>query len=434
MLVHFASANNPGLVAVIKRDIIDKVRDQYFDSVFQELGELNIPDVDAGDMKITQIKAALSNGSPENLITSFHNDINAVGVELKETVMDVNVNWKYKKTILSLSGTAHVKGTIQDLGLNVVMNKLVEDQYAIPQINVQDVNVGMDKSKFDLNLKCSGCPGEVEKWISGIMKGQLLDEIQSQIRDQVPAQANTKGNDILKEQYPRSYPLYNNIAIATALTDSIDVQDDHLEILLDGTFFPHDQGYKRPSDASEMPHYNPNDPGHIMMFISSYLVDTLSSTIGVEKQTYDFTILGISYQFSLDPAAGKTSLSFEDGDFIVQAVPTIVASDYGVGISIGGSVKLDPSISAGDETNMLSVTPSVKGLTLSSLQVITPSQTYDLSSVAEYANVVAEAFLNWLVVPTIGVKKQEVLPLTVVDSELDFHKDYSEVGLKIEFA
>eukprot|EP00344_Euplotes_crassus_P004160 CAMPEP_0196995464 /NCGR_PEP_ID=MMETSP1380-20130617/1562_1 /TAXON_ID=5936 /ORGANISM="Euplotes crassus, Strain CT5" /LENGTH=428 /DNA_ID=CAMNT_0042411131 /DNA_START=46 /DNA_END=1332 /DNA_ORIENTATION=+ len=427
-------ANNPGLVAVVRREIIDRVRDKYFVTAFQTFGHQEIPDVSAGDMKISQIKADLVNSDPADLITSFRGDINAVGVDLKETYMDVNVHWHYKSGILSFSGTARVRTNFHDLGMNIVMTKVDDGQFAIPQINVQDMNVNMDRGSFNLNLHCSGCPGFVEDIIRDILKGKLMDTVQNSIRDQVPQQANSIGNEILRNSYPRTFNLYDNIDLATALTSNILVKDDHLEVPLDATFFPKNQGYSRPSDAPEMPHYNPTDPGEMMMFFSSYLVDTLSTTIHSEIQTYDFTILGIQFQASLDPEAGDTDLYFEDGDFIVEAHPKIVSPFWQMGLHLGGSAKLSPSISSGDAQNMLSVTPTVKELKLDELKIVTPGDIYELDSISSYFNLFVQSFLNYFVIPVIPVPKLEVLPLTMKNSELDFHKAYSELGLLFEFS
>jgi len=347
--------------------------------------------------------------------------------------MAISVNWKYSKSFISVSGSATIRGTIQNLGMNIVMAKLVENQFVIPQILVQDTNVQMDKGGFDVSLHCSGCPGEVEKWISDYMKDDLLNEIHDQIQAQIPAQANSIGNAILTKSYPRTIALYNNIDIATALTDAIVVEDDHLEVFIDATVFPSEEGYKRPEEAKVIPHYNPKDPGEIMVFLSEYLVDTLSVTLGKGVQTYNLTIMGIAYQVSIDPDVGATSLSFEEGDFILKMSPSIVAPTFGVGLQFGASMKLNPTISSGDAKNMMSVTPTIKEMSLSSINVTIGETTFDISAVTDYLNGFIKGFLNAFVIPKIPVKKQPVLPLYVTNSELDFHPDYSELGLLFKF-
>ena len=83
LLCSFCVAENPGIVAVVKKQIIDQIRDQYFAAVFKAIGHQTIPNVDAGDLKISDIVVDLSNPAPANLVTSFSKTINAIGVALK---------------------------------------------------------------------------------------------------------------------------------------------------------------------------------------------------------------------------------------------------------------------------------------------------------------------------------------------------------------
>jgi len=427
-------AENPGFVTVIKPQIIEKARDKYFETIIDLVGHQVIPEVDAGDMKVTNIRIDLSNPSPSNLQIAFKKDINAIGVSVLQTKIDVAVDWKYHTSIFSESGNAKVDGTLGGISMDIAMTKLADGPFFIPQIDVQNTQVNLDKGAFSLDLHCHNCPGFVEKWIRDWLKDKLLDEVRDQIKSQVPVQANQIGNANLAQLYPRGITLYEDIDIATGLTDVVTIQDDHLEVLIDATVFPHDQGYKRPGAAGDIPHYNPQDPGEIMLFVGEYLLDTLSNTINLSVESYSTSVLGFGVVASLDPAVGKTAVTFEEGDFIVTATPTITVTALQTSLVFEGKAKLSPKISNGDKVNMFSITPKVGQLELESMKLVTPGDTYDLSPVMNYLNGVFIGFLNTFIVPKIPIKKLDVLPLHVANNELDFHAGYSELGLLFDLS
>lgn len=425
--------SNPGLVAVVKQPIIEKLKNQYFTDAFQTFGHQTIPDMKEGDLSLSNIVVDMKNDSPDNLAVSFVSAQNAIGVDVKNTNIEVQLHWHYKKSIVSLSGEAKVTGPINELGLNLAMGKKEDGEFTIPQISVPTFNLNMDKHAFHLDFKCGGCPGFVEDLISSVLKDTLIDKVKDAIQSQVPSQVDSIGNQVLQDSYPRTMNLYQDIDVATSLTDQITVADDHLEVPLDATVFPHAQGYKRPSDAEDMPHYNPNDPGEIMMFMSSYLANTLSDTLNTDVHSYEITVLGMNYKVSLDPAVGKSAIAFEEGDFSVTVNPTILATAFGVGLEFGATATLDPKISNGDATNMFSVTPTIKALEMNSLKIIASGQKIDISAVKDYLNAVIKGALNVAVIPTIPVAKQDILKLHVTNSELDFHKGYTEFGVLFDF-
>jgi hypothetical protein len=429
----FCNAENPGLVAVITLPIIERIRDNYFETAFQSFGHQVIPDTKSGHVKISNIVADLSNASPENLKVTFDAASNSIRVDIEKTVMSVSVNWKYKKSIVSESGSAKISGTLDGMAMNIAMSSMTEDQFIIPQIDVQNFDLAFNKGKFNLDFKCHNCPKFVEKLIRKLLGDKLLKIVRDQIKSQVPKQLLSAGNKALHDTYPRTVNVYGNFGLATALTNTIVVTENHLEVPLDATVFRFDQGFSRSGATSDMPHYNTKDPGEIMMFFNNYLLSTFKNTVDVEGFTYKTTILAMDYELTLPAATGLSDLKFEEGDFIITASPTIVATAYNVGLELTATAKLTPTIKPGDATNMLSVVPTIKSLSMSSINVIISGEKYDISAAADYLNGVIEGMLNQFVIPTIGIPKLPVLPLQATKNELDFHSGYGEFGVLFEF-
>lgn len=430
----YCNAVNPGLVTAITLPIINKARDKYFELVFQTFGHQVIPDVSSGDITIRNIVADLANASPNDLQVSFDSGSNSIRVDIAQTTMNVQVDWHYSKSIISVSGDARVYGTLDGMGMNIPMTSVADGEFIIPQIGVENFGLNFNKDNFGLDFHCSGCPGFVEDLIKSFMKDTLLDTVRDQINAQVPSQLNTIGNQILLTSYPRTVNIYENFGFASALTDRITVTDTHLEVPIDATVFRFDQGFSRPGDAGDMPHYNAQDPGEILLFINNYLLDTFKATVDSEGFKYITTILGYDLEVDLATGTGLSELKFEEGDFSFTANPTIMATSFGVGLQLSANAKFNPTIKPGDAASMFFVTPTIKSLSMSNLNVIYSGQTYDISFIANYLNGFLQGVINTYVIPTISIPKFAILPLQVVNSELDFHGGYAELGDQFEFS
>lgn len=426
-------AENPGMVADVKLPLIEKIRDKYFTTIFSQFGHQTVPDMQTGDLKVSGITVDLTNGASGNLKIGFDQANNALDIEVDNTQVRVHVNWQYKKSIVSVSGDATITGPVSPLTLNLGFTTKAEGSYFIPQVAVNAFNANFNKGSFNLDFHCSHCPGEVEKWISDALKDQLIDSVSSAINSQVPSQLNSVGNQVLDKSYPRSMTIFNNIDIATALSSTILVQSDHLELPLDSTVFLHEEGYNRPGDAPEIPTYNPSDPGEVQMFMSSYLLSTLTTALNKGAQSYKMTAMGIEYDISLDPAIGQSTFGFEEGDFDMNISPSITIPAFGIGVQLTADAKLSPIISQGDDKNMLSITPKIKGLSMSALKLVYAGSTYDISFVSSYFNSIMQYVLNAIAIPTIPIAKKPAMPLHVTGSELDFHAAYTEFGIVFEF-
>ena len=426
-IISVSRAENPGIVAVIKKPIIEEARDQYFTQIFKDFGEQTIPDIKKGDIKTSDGRVSISNGSPKNLDITFNPKSNSIGVQIKDTKFSAKVKYKYHK-VVTVKGDVEVSGKVENLKMNIVLDK-TSGKPIIPQIKVEDFEFGMSKKSLKFRLHCKHCPSPVEKLISNWMKGDLVDEIRKQVKKKVPQEIATKGNKVLKEEFPEAVNLYNNIDISTLLTSNIKVDEDHLEIPIDGTLFLHDKGYKRPESTKKMPHYNPEDPGEIQVFLNSYLLKTMSTVINSEKHSYESRILGIKYQILLDPELGGTELSFIEGDFIIDTHPRIYSETLKLGMEFEAICKMDPEIKNGGSKNMMSIIPNVDSLSLKSFRLIVFGKTINLDPSTNLLNPILRFVLNWMVVPTINISKKEILPLKVTNSEVDFHDVYSEVGI-----
>ena len=375
----------------------------------------------------------MSNAAPDNMKMSFDNSTNSLKVSIIKTGIQINANWKYKVKFVSVSGNVQISGTLDSIGMGIGMTKAAEGTYFIPQIGVNHFALDMNKGAFSVKLTCHHCPGEVEKLITKFMKGKMLDQVKNAISSQTPSMITTMGNNILKTSYPWTFTLYDEIDITTALTKEISVQSDHLEIPLDGTIFLHSKGYARPGPAPVIPTYNPKNPGEVMMFISPYLIHTLADTLNLKTYNFTLDLFGHQISISIDPGEGKTAFEFEEDSFNAIIKPTIMIPSYNIGIQLGANVGIHPKIDAGDDKNMMHVTPLIRSLSLNSLKIKIGSMSFDLSYTVFFWNLFIQFFANYALIPKIAIPKHPLLPLHVTGNQMEFHKTHSEVGILFNF-
>jgi hypothetical protein len=364
-------------------------------------------------LKITDIVADISNSSPNNMNVNFNPSDNAVDINIAKTQIAVSVHWEYKESFFKEGGSAKVTGPVDSVYLGIKFNQGKKGNFIIPQIAVDDFKLNLDKHKMHLDFKCHHCPGEIEKLIEKFLKDTLISEVTKQIAKQVPSQVKSIGNQMIQQDYPTTFTLYNDIDICTAMTGTIAVKDDHMEVPLDATIFLHPQGYKRQSDAGQMPTYNPKDPGEFMLFINEYLLDTLGSTLNQVVETYTTSIMGITIEAKLDPSKGATKLRFDDGDFYADINPIITIPLVNASISFEATTKLDPKINKGDKENMFFVSPYLKSLKMNKLIVNLNGDSYDISFAADFLNGVIEQAINIGIIPAVPIPKLSSLPLDV---------------------
>uniref|UniRef100_A0A7S3K5T8 Uncharacterized protein n=1 Tax=Euplotes crassus TaxID=5936 RepID=A0A7S3K5T8_EUPCR len=393
-----------------------------------------MPDFEEGAITATNIRVQISNDSPQNLVVGFDNESNSIKAEIKNTNIKVQVDYKYKAGLVTVNGDADVQGPIDSVALSLLMDKMEDGEFIIPQIAVPDFDLEMDNSKFDLKLTCKGCIKAVESLIATFMKGTLLNQVKDQVKEQVPTMANEIGNGILASSYPRTFPLLEDIRIVTALTDAINVADGHLEIPLDGTVYTEEKGIVRPGPTPDMPRYNPESPGEAQMFFSSYLAQTLSHTLNtLNKLVIKTRFLLFTFVTTIDPSKGKTAISFDNDAIVATIYPKIVTKYLKLGVELGTVVKVSLKIKNGDSQNLLSVVPKIKKLNLNSFKLIVLGIPINLSLFKFLITPFVRLFLNFIVLPTIEIPKSDLLPLTVTDSLLSFNKQYAEFGISFDF-
>mmetsp|Transcript_20645 Transcript_20645/g.18293 ORF Transcript_20645/g.18293 Transcript_20645/m.18293 type:complete len:347 (+) Transcript_20645:43-1083(+) len=345
--------------------------------------------------------------------------------------MSSKVNWKYKKSIISVSGSATITSTLSNIKMNILLDKVAEEDHYLPQVKATNFDFSMSGTGF--RLKCSHCPSEVEKLISKWMKGDLIDTIEKQIRSEVPKDINSKGNQVIKEVYPRIFNLLGNIDISTVMTDVITVGDDHVEVPIDGTVFLHDKGYVRPHSTENMPHFNPEDPGEMQLFLNDYLLETLDDVVNAEKHTFEEKLFGMKYEVALDPEIGSTSLSFIDGDFYIDATPKVFFETLKSGVEFEAQIKMNPDILNGSSEDMMSINLSIDNLSLKTFKLIMFGKVLDIDPSTKLINPLLKIFLNYGILPKIKIPKTKLIPLKVTGSEVDFHEGYSELGISFNF-
>ena len=83
------------------------------------------------------------------------------------------------------------------------------------------------------------------------------------------------------------------------------------------TFFLTKDGYKRQGDGPVVPTYNPQNPGEIMVFFSSYVTDTITTVLNKTPLSFPFKIL--FYPFKLELLGPKSPTSITMNEFQIYS-------------------------------------------------------------------------------------------------------------------
>lgn len=431
VVIYLCNAENPGLVAEVKKSAVDKYKDKYFRKAFDKYTNMTLPDFSDGKLEASNTHVSLVNDSPQNLEVSFKPSSNAIGVEIKNTDFAGRLDFKYREFIFTITGEASMRGKINSIKMDVIMTKLAEDSYYIPQIDVKNFDVTIDRDSFKVDMRCSPCNRLVEEAISGALEEILIDKIRERLQEDAPQRIKSSANEELQETYARKFTLHKNIDISSGLTDSIEVKEDHLALYFDATVYLQSQGYKRLKEAPEMPEGLKNNTGEVVFRANSYVLDTLSHTLNQEVFVSSTTIMATEYKIILDPSISHVALAFAEDVIEVKTNPVIYDVFNKTSYEIGMKATLTFDLADGDEKNIISITPKVKEMEFTYFKLLHKNQEFEGNFLLEYLNTVLPSVLTKVLIPEITIPKQKGMQFHLTNPELYLREDYAESGVQI---
>jgi len=397
---------------------------------------IHVDDMKEGDLRITGITAEVENSSPDNVQLSFNEEKNGLNVVVDQTHIKIHVHWKYKKSILKFSGTGDISGPLSHLAMVVGFETQEKEGMLIPKINIQDFQIDLQKSKWNFKFKCGACISKVNDLILKAFQGPLVDKIKSEAKKVVNNKIADTINAKFLSIYPLSLSVTDQISISTATTDVIQVKEEYLSVPFDASIFLTNEGYSRSTEAPVIPSENPENPGEIVLFASTYMFEGLEAVINKIPMTFEKSIMGLNLIVKIDGSVNPLGIKTKDKVLNIQGGAVISIPTLSIEVEIAASAELDFKFKPGDGTNTLYVDPDI-------IENTVKFSTFDFSLFGHKLNLgfalpvvdyIFTFIMDTYVFSTIAIPKQETLPLTATSALISFFEEYTEAGIAFNFS
>ena len=433
--VAFALAENPGLVGGLKQPIVNKIKEKYFDTFMEGFRNIDIDEIKEGDLKVSGIEVEVVNEDHNNVQVTFNAEKNGVNVVVDNTSIKVHCNWKYKKLILEVSGVGDIEGPISHLSMMIGFENQEKDGMLIPKINIQDFDMGINSGDWHFHFDCSACPPGIADLLLDLFKSDLIKKIKDEAKSVVDNKVGDIVNEALMEQYPLQTAATDEISVSLATTGPVTVTEDFLHVPLDSTVFLTSQGYNRPFDAPVIPTEDPDNPGEIQLFASTYLYETFEQSINQVPMEFTTSIMGFQAIFKINGTACPFELKTQDKNLHAAFGGALSIPSLNIDVILAAEANIDFFFDNGDSTNMIYIDPDINtnSLKFTKLKMTIYGYTIDLTAFKILINVFIKGFINFYALQPIAIAKLEALPLTSTAAEVDFYENYTEAGVAFNF-
>ena len=258
----------------------------------------------------------------------------------------------------------------------------------------------------------------IESIVNSIFSDQMIDDI----------------NKGLFEYYPTTVNATNDIGVCLGLSSAISVMNDHIELPLDMTFFLTKDGYKRQEDGPIIPTYNPENPGEIMVFFSSYVTDTIVNLLNKTPLSFPFKIWFYPMKLEMLGPDALTSIKIKQNSLEIKASPVLNVGFFKTKFYTEFEAKLDASVKNGDDTNLLYITPQLKELKLNKFVFSFFGLKINFRLFKSVLNWFVEKIINHVLVPTFAVPQLPGFKLQTKDSNLNVQNDYVEFDISFDLS
>ena len=140
---------NPGFVVDIRQQIFTDFINKYFEQVLTTYGHIQIPEISASGINMTDIDVNITNPSASNVKFDFNSTGNSIDMGIINTSISVKLKWKYSEL---LSGTAGVSGPVKVVSLDLGFTGAAKGQFNVPQVKLNQFVFLLDKNNFKISL------------------------------------------------------------------------------------------------------------------------------------------------------------------------------------------------------------------------------------------------------------------------------------------
>jgi hypothetical protein len=389
--------------------------------------QIDLEDIEARDLTITGVTAIVKNNKHENVVVNFNEPQNALGLNVTNTELDIHVSWRYSVFGFTVSGTGDITGEISYIFMNMIFLTQDKEGHLIPKVDIKDFDINFNASEFRFDFNCNACPGNVVNIILNAMRGPLLNQVRNQARRVFDAQVVTRVNDMLKERFPTSVSINNELSLSTANMGPIKITKEFLFAGIDGTIFLTNEGYSRPFNAPNMEIKGFKSEGEILVFISDYVEKTAEKSLNKMPISFQTSLLGMTVNVDVDGTRHPIDFTTNEKGLHVSGGVTISIPLFRTVYDIGASADVEINFKAGSSRNMFYIDPYINrnSLRFTSLRITFLGIPINLSWFSGLINFFVALIMDWVVFPEISIPQPGLLQAKAHNAQIQFLKDFT---------
>ncbi|CAI2369588.1 unnamed protein product [Moneuplotes crassus] len=411
----------PGIVASLGISFLNKVKDNYFTRMMEDINNLQIEDSNEGKLRMHSMKMNIEIPSSENLQIFFDTQNDGLRFTISNLKAEVSGRWVFKKSFVKIKGHFNLRGIFDLVGVTFGFTTQEKDGYQIPAVYTKAVNIETDKHKW----KGSFGNNAIEKVGNSIMKAfrnKGVKSIKKKLTDKLQNKVPTTINRGIKNSIQVEAPLESWIYMNIATVSPIKVNPDSLSVPLNGTVYIPGSNVNTKHKATEVMLNMSNSQNDVLVTASNYVFDTFTESLN--QYDFDYSLNSNGYSINVFIPGNNNSISIKNTDkglhFIAQGTCLMLQSRTSFDIKISGDLTFN--FTKGDEQNMFYLHPIINkdSLDISTSNAHLVGQSLGLGILSPIFGPILEHFSLKLNPKPIPVKKIKDFPFTLSASSTEY--------------
>jgi hypothetical protein len=419
-----------GLIAVIKKDLIEELKQISFESIIDELKHIEISNIKEGNFDIQNIAGTVQIGSPDDIQLSFDEPSNALRLSATNVYIDLTAHLKYRTKLLKTSGSVQIKGTVDNLLTKIGIDTQSKGLHLIPRFVSKAVEVDINKNKIDFNVKCHRCPNKVINSIIKLLKRHIVKKLEGKLKgiigDRLPAILNKK----MQTSYPVEVEITEGVSISFALTGPYSIKSEYLIANVDGTIFATSKGYNRPTESHELSVVDITNLQPVTCLINDYFYKTIENTLKDLALSQAIKVRNFDVVLHHNGSIHYANITSQDDIIFVKTQILVEVPKLEVGVQVLAELMVTVGVLPGDENHMVYIQPKFLSETI---KFEIERYFYQGREVEELTiGVLLEDILNEIAkeyqMDPIGIRNLKTSPLDIISSTIKINPTYTEIG------
>lgn len=352
------AAKTPGFGMSVTEAGVNKGKDVLLPYIFENIGDMHIDEVDFDGGYLKNIDVHIDQPASQNVKFNFLNADNGLGLLVNGAVSEINADFKYKWSFITVDGKANIK--LKNIGVDVEIDAGTQEStpsYELaPKLDAKKFNINVNPDDIDITLT-GGLVAKIANILIPLLKNSVIPQTLQQVEGTAKDMINGQIDDDLKIYGSQEeIPYLGGVTVDYAQIGGPQfTQDQVFQMGMNGTFFDSQHLH---APTGEPATYALHDPQGLdaQGYLTDFTVNSALESGFTTGNTLDLTYLLHEYL--------NVTVTTDNLGVLVPEVLTKYGS--GKAVSLSGMFVDSPSTwktTAGQAsgTSNLQVTVSVEG-------------------------------------------------------------------------